>query len=108
MANEEKELIFVNEELMQQQKDSAKFILKELGGNFMSGKSLLSVSLPVNIFEPRSLLERSAAEFGCLPKYLKPVALKDALTQMKAIVGFMTSVFSLGLIMQKPFNPILG
>jgi hypothetical protein len=63
-----------------------------VGANLISGKSVLNVSLPVDIFEPRSLLERSCASFGCAPKYLKPVAEADVYTQMKAVTGFMISI----------------
>lgn len=101
-------MIFVNQDLIQGQKDSLKFVIKQIGANLISGKSVLNVSLPVDIFESRSLLERSAASFGCAPKYLKPVATADVVTQMKAVIGFMMSVPPLDLIMQKPFNPILG
>lgn len=67
-------------------------MIKQVGANIISGKSVLNVSLPVDIFESRSLLERSAASFGCAPKFLKPVADSDVYTQMKAIIGFTLSV----------------
>ena len=107
-VTEDKELIFVNEELIQGQKDSLRFVIKQIGANLISGKSIVNVSLPVDIFEPRSLLERAASVFSCAPKYLKGVAEADVVTQMKAMVGFQMSVPPLELIMQKPFNPILG
>ena len=107
-ANDHNELIFVNKDLIEGQKDSLKWVIKQIGANLISGKSVLNVSLPVDIFESRSLLERSAASFGCAPKYLKPVAEADSLTQMKAIAGFLLSVIPLDIAMQKPFNPILG
>ena len=84
---------------MQKQKECIKWVIKEFGSNLFSRKSILDVSLPVEIYESRSMLERSASEFGCAPKYLKPVAEADYLTQIKALTGFMCSVFPLGLIM---------
>lgn len=82
----------MNQELIQGQKDSLKFIVKQIGANIISGKSILNVSLPVDIFESRSLLERSASSFGYAPKFLKPVAEADVLTQIKAVTGFVLSV----------------
>ena len=73
-VSEKKELIFINYDLIKGQKDSLIFVIKQVGANLISGKSVLNVSLPVDIFESRSLLERSAASFGYAPKYLKPAA----------------------------------
>lgn len=71
LVTEDKELIFINEELIQGQKDSLRFVMKQIGANLISGKSITNVSLPVDIFEPRSLLERAASAFSCAPRYLK-------------------------------------
>jgi hypothetical protein len=43
-----------------------------------------------------------------LPDYLLPVADSDVLTQMKNVVTLFATVPTLELVMQKPFNPILG
>ena len=107
-VTEQNELFFINQNLIEGQKDSLKFVIKQIGANLISGKSILNVSLPVDIFESRSLLERSAGQFSCAPKYLRPVADADSLTQMKALSAFLNSFNPLTLIMQKPFNPILG
>lgn len=64
------ELRFINEKLIQSQKDILRFVIKQIGANLISGKSVLNVSLPVDIFEPRTILERSAADFGKCPDYL--------------------------------------
>jgi hypothetical protein len=69
-----RELRFIDPELIEGQKDSFRFVLRQIGGNLITGKSILNVSLPVNIFEPRSALERYAAELGCAPDYLIPRA----------------------------------
>ena len=47
---ENKELFFINQELIQGQKDTLKFVIKQIGANIISGKSVLNVSLPVDIF----------------------------------------------------------
>lgn len=41
-------------------------MLKKLGSNLLMGKSLISISLPVNIFERRSNLERACYSMGYL------------------------------------------
>ncbi len=54
--SKKKELVFINTEVIQGQKDSLIFVIKQIGANLISGKSVLNVSLPVDIFEPRTLL----------------------------------------------------
>jgi hypothetical protein len=44
------ELRFINEKLIQSQKDILRFIIRQIGANIISGKSVLNVSLPVDIF----------------------------------------------------------
>jgi hypothetical protein len=46
-------------------------MLKKVGSNLFSGKSIISISLPVEIFETRSNLERTAYMFTYAPKYLE-------------------------------------
>lgn len=93
---------------MQGQKDTLKFVIRQIGANILSGKSVLNVSLPVDIFESRSLLERSAASFGSGPELLIPVADATPLEQMKKVITFIVTIPTLEILMQKPFNPILG
>ena len=49
-------LIFVNAKKMEDQKNVLKFILSKIGKNLLSGKSVLNISLPVDIFAPKSNL----------------------------------------------------
>jgi hypothetical protein len=100
--------VFVDYNVIKGQKNSLLFVIRQVGANIISGKSVLNVSLPVDIFESRTLLERSAACFGMAPDYLIPVADADPLTQIKNIVTLFSHIPTLELVMLKPFNPILG
>lgn len=42
---------------MDDQKSVLKFVLSKIGKNIMSGKSILNISLPVDIFTSKSNLE---------------------------------------------------
>ncbi len=53
---EAKELHFINYAQIQGQKDTLKFVIKQICSNVISGKSVMNLSLPVDIFEPRTLL----------------------------------------------------
>jgi hypothetical protein len=49
-------LLFINQKKMDDQKNVIKFILSKIGKNLLSGKSILSISLPVDIFVAKSNL----------------------------------------------------
>ena len=49
-------------------------MLKKIGSNLLTGKSILSISLPVDIFETRSNLERVANSMVYAPFYLEKAA----------------------------------
>lgn len=75
----------------------------------MSGKSVLNISLPVDIFCAESNLERFLFSFTYAPTILEGVN-KDLnpLTRLKKVISFGMSNSPLYLNMEKPFNPILG
>lgn len=50
-------------------------MVKRMGTNIINGKSVMSVSLPIQIFESRSFLERMARALGHAPVFLESVAL---------------------------------
>jgi hypothetical protein len=54
-----------------------------------SGQSVIGISLPVRIFEPRSLLERICDWYGFAPVYLKQAAkTTDKLERFKLVITF--------------------
>lgn len=107
--NEEGDTIFINKEVIEQQKDVIKMIVKQLGSNIMSGKSIMNMSLPVEIFDGRSILERCAMGFGYAPKILIPAGTTaDVIEQAKMVTSFIMGIGVLHLNITKPFNPILG
>lgn len=48
--------IFNNKEIINKQRAVAGYMVKKLGSNLISGKSIMNISLPINIFDTRSLL----------------------------------------------------
>lgn len=50
-------LLFINQKKIEDQKGVLKFILSKIGKNILSGKSVLNISLPVDIFIDKSNLE---------------------------------------------------
>lgn len=63
--------LFLNKEKVAAQKKVISFILSKIGSNIISGKSITSISLPIDIFETRSNLERFAHSFSFAPTFLR-------------------------------------
>jgi hypothetical protein len=99
----------VNQPLLKKQKQVLGYIIKQFGSALVTGKSIGSLSLPVTIFEPRSLLERTSNSFLHAPQILeKGAQCTDALEQFRHAVAFHISTLFLDINPEKPFNPILG
>lgn len=59
---------------IEKQKGIFKDVLSKAASNVFTGKSIIGISLPVRIFEPRSLLERICDWYGFGPLFLKKAA----------------------------------
>ena len=93
---------------MRQQRGVLTFIIKRIGKNILTGKGILNISLPVDIFCRESNIERAAMSFGYFPLYIEKVINSDPLDQLKAIISSVMGGSLIYLTMEKPFNPILG
>ena len=63
-------LIFVNEKKIEDQKGVLKFVLSRIGKNLLTGKSVLNISLPVDIFLDQSNLELFLHSLGYAPRLI--------------------------------------
>jgi hypothetical protein len=50
-------LIFTNQSVIEKQRATAGYLIKNIGLNLIKGKSIMNVSLPINIFDTRSIIE---------------------------------------------------
>ena len=50
-------LIFTNQGIIDKQRSTAGYLIKNIGLNLIKGKSIMNVSLPINIFDTRSIIE---------------------------------------------------
>ena len=102
-------LLFLNEEEKQLGYKAVKFLVKKFGQNLLNGKSILNISLPVFMFDKRTLHEAFVWELVHCPYFLtKAVYSKDPLEKLKWVTTFYISKFHLSIIQLKPFNPIIG
>mmetsp|Transcript_17287 Transcript_17287/g.12349 ORF Transcript_17287/g.12349 Transcript_17287/m.12349 type:complete len:86 (+) Transcript_17287:455-712(+) len=53
-------LVYLNEDVIKKQRGVVGHIIKKLGSNLIQGKSLIDITLPIKIFEPKSFLEKLA------------------------------------------------
>ena len=51
-------LEFINQSVMEKQRSVLSYMLKSVGANFFNGKSIMGISLPINISDYRSSVEK--------------------------------------------------
>lgn len=102
-------LKMINQAKINAQKKVIKFLLKRIGSNILTGKSMMHVSMPVDIFEARSNTERICNALGFAPLYLERAAeKKDLVSRLQDAYAFTVGYLVNFMSMDKPFNPILG
>ncbi|KAF1333650.1 Oxysterol-binding protein 9, partial [Globisporangium splendens] len=102
-------LVFLDHETLKRQQGVFKEVMLQVGSQLLSGKLAVRISLPIRIFEPRTLLERVADGWNYAPTLLKKAALSpEPIERMKYVIAFVTGGFHFCVGQQKPFNPLLG
>jgi len=77
---------------MDKQKGVVKEVLSQAASNIFSGQSVIGISLPVRIFEPRSLLERICDWYGFAPILIKQAGISnDPIERFKLVIAFAIS-----------------
>lgn len=93
------------------QNNVIKFIMGTIKKNIFSGKGILNISLPVEIFHCDSNLQRLCESLSMAPDLLEKKACASgvgAVGRFKACVAFAFTASVLYFDIDKPFNPILG
>ena len=104
-------LRFTNAKILEFQRKVMWEFVKDIGFNLASGSvaNVVSISLPVKIFEPRSLLQRLADAWYTAPALLTPAGQSDdPIFRFKSVLAFAVSGLRNMVKQWKPFNPILG
>jgi hypothetical protein len=97
-----------NEEIVKKQSGIITDLAKQLAKGIFS-KGVVSMSLPIRLFEPRSMLERYSDWWCYAPILLRKAgASKDKLQAFKYVIAFVISSMYLSTSQMKPFNPLLG
>ncbi|GMF60642.1 unnamed protein product [Phytophthora fragariaefolia] len=102
-------LKLIDKEVAKKQGGVVKDVIKSAGAKILEGKSAVSLSLPVRIFEPRTNLERVCDLMLYAPTFLNVAyAQNDALERFKYVMAFAVAGLHHSIGQMKPFNPILG
>jgi len=102
-------LVCTDKEILDKQKGVVKDVSKQILAKTFGGGGVVSISLPVRIFEPRSVLERLIDFFALSPVFLKKAAVeKNHLERLKHVISFAISGLYGSAKQLKPFNPYLG
>lgn len=100
---------YLRQDVISLQRSAVGRLVKKIGSSLLNGKKIMNISFPIEIFEPRSELERSAAVLGFAPLFLdKAATCTDPVEQMKLVVTCVVSRMHAMVEQRKPFNPILG
>ena len=103
------EIKCVDKEILEKQKGIVMEVLSKLAKSIAEGRGVVGISLPVRIFEARSMLERITDWWSFLPTFLLPAAYqKTPIERMKNIVAFAVGGLYTSASQLKPFNPLLG
>ena len=98
----------LNKEVIDKQSGIIKEVVTQLTKCLWSGTAM-SLSLPIRIFEPRSMLERYTDWFSFAPDLLtKAGTCKDKVEAFKYVILFSLSALFRSSEQLKPLNPMLG
>lgn len=105
----ENSLKFTDQDITEKQRGVIKHILSKVGANILSGSGIMNVSLPINIFDERSLLEVFAHQCRLAPYFLEKAGVEEhPIEKLKLTTAWAVSRFHLSVTQLKPFNPIWG
>ena len=105
----DKEGIFsTNQEVIKKQSGIIKDIITQMTKGLLQGGTM-SLSLPIRIFEPRTMLERITDWFAFAPLILKNAGtINNKIESFKQVICFSLSALFRSTQQLKPFNPMLG
>jgi hypothetical protein len=79
-------LKFTDQDCIEKQKGIISDIITRLGKNILTGNGIMNVSLPIRIFDERSLLEVFAHQCSLAPRFLEKAHLEeDPLNKLKYV-----------------------
>ena len=98
----------LNQEIVDRQSGVIKDLIIQLTKSILS-RTHITISLPIRIFEPRSMIERYVDWFSFAPVLLEKAAkCDDKIETFKYVIAFSLSALFRSTEQLKPLNPLLG
>lgn len=96
-------------EIRSRQKAAVTGLFKRAAVKLLEGKNVVGMSLPINIFQPRSTIERIGDLFRFFPYYCdKAAETDDEIERVKLLTSALVASCQFQMNQWKPFNPLLG
>ena len=102
-------LKIANKDLRDKQKAVIKKIFAKAAATILEGKNVIGMSLPINIFQERSTIERLLDLFRFFPYYCNLACeAENEIERIKFLAAALVGSCQYQMDQWKPFNPILG
>ena len=102
-------LLYINEEGKNVGYRALKYVVAKFTKNILESKSILNISLPVFMFDKRTLQMGWVNEQKTAPILLSKAAFSnDKIERLKWVTAYLVSSLHFSVTQIKPFNPIIG
>ena len=102
-------LVLIRKPEIENQKRVMTWLLKKIGKSVLNGQSIMNLSLPVYVFDKRSMLQVFIYELQESSYFLSRVFYtENIIEKLKFMTVFFISQIYHSALLIKPFNPILG
>ncbi len=102
-------LVYTDKDGISKQNKVIGYLVKKIGSSILKGESIMSISLPVNIFDKRTLLQVLAYEMSLAPYFLPRAFYSNTpIEKLKWVTAFFISALHLSPLQMKPFSPTIG
>ena len=102
-------LILIDKDFIERQTRAVKWLLQKISSSILKGQSIMNISLPVYIFDKRTMLQVFAYELRSAPYFLsRAFYTPNPIERLKWVNTFLLSQIFVSPLQTKPFNPILG
>lgn len=76
---------FIDQDTIDKQRSVVSYMIKKIGSNLLSGQSIMNTSLPIYIFEERSLLQSFGYKFRFASQFLSAAADAANIERLKQV-----------------------
>ena len=102
-------LVLTDKDFIDRQSRVVKWLLQKISSSIIKGQSIMNISLPIFIFDQRTMLQVFAYELRLAPYFLeRAFHTPNSIEKLKWVTTFLLAQIFVSPLQTKPFNPILG